>query len=227
MDGQDSNNGNENERPLDGNDHGQIESLKGEIKNLNETIGKMLDEITQVTQTQNKLAKTALTANSTAEAAMAELAKTKNELTLAKAEMQQTLSAALPAAIKQGMSGFAEEVKKATDERITAILGSQGVQAGTEGQQAQGQVIMRQGGSGASITDLIGVIMQNADGISKLVAAFKPAAPPVAPLADQLTSYLKLQKVIGDLTNANVDIEKFHKAATEALKPGATSQSPA
>jgi len=46
----------------------------------------MLDEITQVTQTQNKLAKAALTANSTAEAAMAELAKTKNELTLAKME---------------------------------------------------------------------------------------------------------------------------------------------
>lgn len=226
MDGQDSNNGNENERPLDDTDHSQIESLKSEIKNLHDTIGKMLDEITQVTQTQNKLAKAALTANSTAEAAMAELVKTKNELALAKTEMQQTMNTALPAAIKQGMSGFAEEVKKATDERITAILGSQGVQSGTDGQQTQGQVIMRQGSS-ASITDLIGVIMQNADGISKLVAAFKPAAPPVAPLADQLTSYLKLQKVIGDLTNANVDIEKFHKAATEALKPGTTSQSPA
>ena len=225
MDGKDNNKGKENE-PLDGNDHGQIESLKSEIKNLHDTIGKMLDEITQVTQTQNKIARAALVANSTAEAAMAELAKTKNELTLAKTEMQQTLNAALPAAIKQGMSGFAEEVKKATDERITAILGSQAGQTGAEGQPAQGQVIVR-GGNGSSITDLIGLIMQNADGISKLVAAFKPAAPPVAPLADQLTSYLKLQKVIGDLTNANVDIEKFHKAATEALKPGATSQSPA
>jgi len=227
MDGQDNNNGSENKMPLDDKDHGQIESLKGEIKNLHDTIGKMLDEITQVTQTQNKLAKAALTANSTAEAAMAEMAKTKNELALAKTEMQQTLNAALPAAIKQGMSGFAEEVKKATDERITAILGSQDGQTGTEGQPAQSQVMVRQGSNGSSITDLIGVIMQNADGISKLVAAFKPAVPPVAPLADQLTSYLKLQKVIGDLTNANVDIEKFHKAATEALKPGTASQSPA
>jgi hypothetical protein len=46
-------------------------------------------------------------------------------------------------------------------------------------------------------------------------------------LADQLTSYLRLQKVIGDLTNANVDIDKFHKEATKALNPAVSNQPPA
>jgi len=50
--------------------------------------------------------------------------------------MQQTMQAVLPAAIKQGMTGFGEEVKKATDERITAILGQGQPQPGTEGQPA-------------------------------------------------------------------------------------------
>jgi ElaB/YqjD/DUF883 family membrane-anchored ribosome-binding protein len=159
----------------------EVTLLKNEIKTLHETMEKMLDSIAQTTATQNQLAKAALKAKETADAAMAELSKTKSELAATKMEMHQTMQAALPAAIKQGMTGFAEEVKKANDERITAILGQGQPQPGAEGQPTQGPIMVRQNGGGFDLGSIISAIAANADGIAKLMAGFRPPAPPVAP----------------------------------------------
>jgi len=209
-----------NQIPPDDRQPDPIDALKSEIESLRKTIDEVRDSQQQINNSQGQITKALAITSRTAEAAMEELNKTKAEFLTAFQGIQG--KAITPDMIKEGMKSFADEIAKATDAKLTAFMDSFAQQP-VAGQQG-GQMV-RQGGG--SVGDLLTVILQNADGISKLMSAFKPAAPPVAPLADQLTSYLRLQKVIGDLTNANVDIDKFHKEATKALNPAVSNQPPA
>jgi hypothetical protein len=184
-------------------DSEQIEALKSVIENLQ-------DSVRQMATTQNKLAGAALAAKEIADAAMAELANTKNELAATKLEMQKTVNESIAPAIKAGMVGFVEEVKKATDERITAILSQQG-QPGSDGQPAQGR------GAG-TWRDLLAEAPALIESIAKAIAAAKtPSQNAGTMAADQVIQGFRIAKLFNNLEVAKTDVESFSKLAHEAL----------
>jgi hypothetical protein len=202
-------------------------SLEDQVKILVETVSRMDDALKQTTATQNQLAHAALKAKEIADAAMSELERTKSELAKALIDIKENSNAALASAIKQGMSGFVEEVRKSTDERITQILGSQATVVNNQPGGPDGASV-RPAGSMGGIGDLIKEVLDSDFGKA---LATKFLAPPVAQpqmqMGDMFAGFLKFEKLLGDLSDVrkNLDstkIEQVRKDTNEAFKVPAT-----
>ena len=203
----------DNQIPPDDRQPDPIDALKAEVQNLKKTIDEVRDSQQQINNSQGQIAKALAITSRTAEAAMEELNKTKAEFLTAFQGIQG--KAITPDMIKEGMKSFADEIAKATDAKLTAFMDSFAQQP-VSGQPGTGQV-MRQGGG--SISDLLSILLQNADGLAKLMAAFKPAPPATAPLADALISYKKLRDFEKTFAKDDVPLDQYAKAAHETFDP--------
>ena len=204
----------DNQIPPDDRQLDPTDAIKAEIQNFKKTIDEVRDSQQQINNSQGQLVKALAITSRTAEAAMEELNKTKAEFLTAFQGIQG--KAITPDMIKEGMKSFADEIAKATDAKLTAFMDSFAQQP-VSGQQG-GQMV-RQGGS--SISDLLNVLLQNADGLAKLMAAFKPAPPATAPLADALISYKKLRDFEKTFAKDDVPLEQYAKAAHDTFDPPA------
>ena len=204
----------DNQIPPDDRQLDPIDAIKAEIQNLKKTIDEVRDSQQQINNSQEQLVKALAITSRTAEAAMEELNKTKAEFLTAFQGIQG--KAITPDMIKEGMKSFADEIAKATDAKLTAFMDSFAQQPVSS---QQGGQMVRQGGN--SISDLLNVLLQNADGLAKLMAAFKPAPPATAPLADALISYKKLRDFEKTFAKDDVPLEQYAKAAHETFDPPA------
>lgn len=189
----------------------QPQSLEDQVKALRETVDRMTDTLKQTTATQNQLARAALAAKEIADTALSELGKTRSELEATKLEIQKNMNEALPEAIKKGMTGFALDIQKATDARITAVLQSN--PAGPEGADK----LVQTGGGFGGLRELADLILNRAEDIEKLVNVFKPKQPEAQGFADKVMFGYKYAKMVGKLQKADASEEELAKAIQDTF----------
>jgi len=221
----------ENEpKPLDDSEHGQIEKLKGELKILNDQISKLIDSQTAINQTQGAVASNILKVKAIADEANEELAKTKTDLAAALEKIQTNAAAAFQNAFKVGMAPFAEELKKANqefvDSRITQILGNQGAapepELGEDGQPLptapRRAMIPQQSGGGGGLAALL--TPETIQAIVTKIFAPPAATPPAGALvADALSMAYRIVRANKDLNEGKVDPDVYDKQIHQALAP--------
>ena len=218
-------------KPLDDSEHGQIEQLKDQIKTLTEIINQMSMAQQQINKTEMEMVGKILKVNDKADAANAELAKTKADLGATLEAIQKNTQSAFGEAFQKGMQPFAEEIKKSTqafvDSRITQILGNNqpaAQEVGEDGQPLpmapQRAMVPQQQAAGGILAGVD--LSQLINGLAQKFLA-PPAAPPPMQVGDMFAMFLKFDKLMGDLADVRKDlnaekIEAIRKQTNDSFK---------
>ena len=218
----DNNNSGGSNIPLDDMPGDELAQLKNQMQILQQTIKKLTDSVTEVTNSQGGIAKAVMGASKMAETAMSELVKTRQEFTAALTQISNRPGGAIsPKDIKEGMADYATEVARATDAKLDAFqVAIQEQLAAIQGQGGTPQA----GGVQGFLQGFL-----NSEAGKAVVARFLAPPPPVQQLGvgDMFATFLKFEKVMGELNDVRKDlsdqnIERVRQQTNDAFKSPAT-----